>query len=89
MRCLRLTTDVPQIVDNTKAMSDKLLVRNSEAMQAIMLATQAEAESSRQIAVQSQRLSEEMMKDSVAMKTVSDAGSVILTEANLSCRSLS
>jgi hypothetical protein len=39
-------------------------------MQAILLATQAEAESSRQIAIQSQNLSEEMMKDSVAMKTV-------------------
>jgi hypothetical protein len=39
-------------------------------MQAILLASQVEAESSRQIAVQSQRLSEEMMKDSVAMKTV-------------------
>ena len=51
-------------------MSDQLLVQNSKAMQAILQATQAEAEASRQIAVQSQRLSEEMMKDSVAMKTV-------------------
>ena len=51
-------------------MSDRLLVQNSKAMQAILLASQVEAESSRQIAVQSQRLSEEMMKDSVAMKTV-------------------
>jgi hypothetical protein len=39
-------------------------------MQAILLATQVEAESSRQIAIQSQSLLEEMMKDSVAMKTV-------------------
>lgn len=39
-------------------------------MQAILQATQVEAEASRQIALQSQRLSEEMMKDSVAMKTV-------------------
>jgi hypothetical protein len=51
-------------------MSDRLLVQNSKAMQAILLATQVEAESSRQIAIQSQSLSEEMMKDSVAMKTV-------------------
>ena len=51
-------------------MSDRLLVQNSKAMQAILQATQAEAEASRQIAAQSQRLSEEMMKDSVAMKTV-------------------
>ncbi|KAJ4125692.1 hypothetical protein NW765_001466 [Fusarium oxysporum] len=32
--------------------------------------TQKETEASRQLAIQSQRLSEEMMKDSVAMKTV-------------------
>lgn len=32
--------------------------------------TQKETEASRQVAIQSQRLSEEMMKDSVAMKTV-------------------
>jgi hypothetical protein len=51
-------------------MSDRLLVQNSKAMQAILLATQVEAEASRQIAIQSQSLSEEMMKDSVAMKTV-------------------
>jgi hypothetical protein len=51
-------------------MNDRLLVQNSKAMQAILLASQAEAESSHQIAIQSQRLAEEMMKDSVAMKTV-------------------
>jgi hypothetical protein len=51
-------------------MNDRLLVQNSKAMQAILLASQVEAESSRQIAVQSQRLTKEMMKDSVAMKTV-------------------
>ncbi|PMD22291.1 hypothetical protein NA56DRAFT_98631 [Hyaloscypha hepaticicola] len=57
------------LVDNSKSMSDLLLVQNSNAMQAILQATQVEAEASRQIALQSQRLSEEMMKDSVAMKT--------------------
>jgi hypothetical protein len=39
-------------------------------MQSILQATQAEAEASREVALQSQRLAEEMMKDSVSMKTV-------------------
>jgi hypothetical protein len=51
-------------------MSDRLLVQNSKAMQSILQATQAEAEASREVALQSQRLAEEMMKDSVSMKTV-------------------
>lgn len=51
-------------------MSDRLLVQNSQATQAILQATQEEAELSRQVAIQSQRLAEETMKDSVAMKTV-------------------
>jgi hypothetical protein len=50
-------------------MGDRLLVQNSKAMQAILESSKCEAEASRQVALQSQRLSEEMMKDSVAMKT--------------------
>jgi hypothetical protein len=39
-------------------------------MQTILQATQADTKMSGQVALQTQRLSEEMMKDSVAMKTV-------------------
>ena len=51
-------------------MGDRLLVQNSKATQAILQATQEEAAISLQVAIQSRRLAEEMMKDSVAMKTV-------------------
>jgi len=42
----------------------------TEDMARILKQTQDETEASREIAIQSQRISEEMMKDSVAMKTV-------------------
>ena len=54
-------------------MSDRLLVQNSQATQDILQAKQEEAGLSRQVAIQSQRLAEETMKDSVAMKTVRKA----------------
>ena len=39
-------------------------------MQAILQATQVDTKMSGRVALQSQRLGEEMMKDTVAMKTV-------------------
>lgn len=50
--------------------NDRQLVANGVAMQEIMKATQDEAKVSRRMADQSQRLAEEMKKDSVAMKAV-------------------
>jgi hypothetical protein len=49
------------------------MVTNAESMHAILLASQDEARSSKEIAEQSIKLSEEMKKDSIAMKTVSSA----------------
>jgi hypothetical protein len=47
------------------------MVENGNAMHEIMKATQEEAKMSRHLAIRSQRLGEEMRKDSIAMKTVS------------------
>jgi hypothetical protein len=51
--------------------SDRLLVENGKAMQAILSAMQEDANLGRKMAKASHALAEEMKRDSVAMRTVS------------------
>ncbi len=50
--------------------NDRAMVTNGAAMREILFATQEETRMSRAMAVRSQELTEEMRKDSLAMKTV-------------------
>jgi hypothetical protein len=60
--CTRANTFSSQLVDNTQAMNDLLLIKNSKSMEAILHASQVEAQQSGKIAAQSQKVAEQMHK---------------------------